>query len=206
MNLIQKTLTALLVTSSLVVSSQAAKISPDENLISMVSEKKATGDVKKVYDEIKGAFGMVPNAVKQLSASPAMMKNSWELVHLMMENKNFSPKMLAMMRMVVGGESNCHYCVGANEGLLVNMFKLPLKDVQAIKKDPHAAVLDPKQKEMLLFLVKSTSHSKSVTRKDIDALKKLGWSEKDIVEGVRYAANIVAVTISLNTFKIYLDM
>ena len=159
MNVMNRTGMVLVMLLMLVVSVHAA----DRNLLTMVSEQEARGEVKEVYDEVRAAFGGVPNAIKHQSMSPEMM------------------------RMMVGNGEDCHYCVGANEGLLVNIYKLSMDEVNAIKKDPTTAKLDAKQKAMFLFLVKSTGHPKSVTRSDINGLKKLGWSEKDIFEGVRYA-------------------
>ena len=36
----------------------------------------------------------------------------------------------------------------------------------------------------------------------IDVLKKLGWSEKDIMEGVNQATHMVATALFIDTFKI----
>ncbi|MCH9813622.1 MAG: hypothetical protein K0U47_06720 [Epsilonproteobacteria bacterium] len=203
MSLLKKTTTALAMASSLAISAQAEVEQP---LITMVSEKEATGEVKKVYDEVKGAFGMVPNALKHQSVSPEILKNSWEYVKMAYANENFSQKMIAMMRMLVGSQKDCHYCVGVNEGMLINQYKLTPDEVSAIKKDPTTAKLEAKDKAMLLFIVKATADAQSVKKSDIEGLKKLGWSEKDIFEGVKMGANIVAFTITLDTFKVPLDM
>jgi len=178
----------------------------EENLIKIVSEKDATGEVKKVYDDIKNTFGMVPNAMKHQSVSPEILKNSWEFIKIELTNKNFSPKLSAMIRMLVGGQKNCHYCMGVNEGMLINMFKVSIDEIYRLKKDPSTASLNPKNKAMLLFILKATGNAQSVTKSDINKLTKLGWSEKDIFEGVKMGANIIAFTITLDTFKISRDM
>ncbi len=203
MGLLKKTTTALAMASSLVISAQAEITEP---LISIVSEKEATGEVKKVYDEVKGVFGMVPNALKHQAVSPEILKNSWEYVKMAYTNENFSQEMIVMMRMLVGGQKDCHYCVGVNEGMLINQYKFTPDEVNTIKKDPTTAKLEAKDKAMLLFIVKATGDAQSVTKADIEGLKKLGWSEKDIFEGVKMGASIVAFTITLDTFKIPINM
>ena len=207
MNFIVKefTKTSMLIALILNLSVVANAAQSEENLITMVSEKDATGEVKKTYDEIRNAFGMVPNAMKHQSISPDILKNSWEYVKLETSNKNFSPKLNAMIRMLVGEQKSCHYCVGVNEGMILNMFKVSLAEVNAIKKDASKASLNKKDKAMLLFVLKATKNPKSTTKSDIDNLKKLGWAEKDIFEGVKLGATIISFTITLDTFKVSRD-
>jgi hypothetical protein len=57
-------------------------------------------------------------------------------------------------------------------------------------------------KEMLLFMLKSTSKPHDVNKKDIAKLKKLGWSEKDIMEGAKEAMDMVATSLFIDIFKI----
>ena len=171
-------------------------------LISYTSTKDAKNDIKAVYDEIKTAFGIVPEPIKGLSLNPAMLRNTWEMYKIMGSNQNFSPKTTTMMRYLVAEANHCEYCVGFNKGMMLNVFKMSEDEINALQKDPSSAKLDNKQKAMLLFMLKSTSHPEEVNQTDIDALKTLGWSEKDIMEGVKQATEMVATSLFIDTFKI----
>ncbi len=171
-------------------------------LINYTSVEQAKDDVKAVYDEIKSAFGIVPEPIKGLSLNPAMLRNTWEMYKIMGSNKNFSPKTTTMMRYLVAEANHCEYCVGFNKGMMLNIFKMSEDEINALQKDPSTAKLDEKQKTMLLFMLKSTSHPTDVNQADINALKKLGWSEKDIMEGVKQATEMVATSLFIDTFKI----
>lgn len=171
-------------------------------LISYVSEADAKDDVKAVYAEIKSIWGMVPEPIKGLSLNPKMLRNTWEMYKIMGENKSFSPKLGAMMRMLVAEKNNCEFCVGFNKGMLMNMLKVPEGEILALQKDPTTAKLPEKEKAMLLLMLKSASTPHDVNKADIDGLKKLGWSEKDIMEGVNQATQMVATTLFIDTFKI----
>jgi len=199
-----KITTLIALVFNLTVAAYAAET--EENLITIISEKNAKGEVKEVYEDIKNTFGMVPNAMKHQSISPEILKNSWEFIKIELTNKNFSPKLSAMIRLLVGGQKDCHYCMGVNEGMLINMFKVSIAEVNELKKDPSSAPLNNKDKAMLLFVLKATKNAQSVTKADILNLEKIGWSEKDIFEGVKMGANIIAFTITLDTFKIARDM
>lgn len=171
-------------------------------LISYTSPQDATGDVKAVYDEIKAAFGGIPEPIQALSLNPAILRNQWEEFKIMGANKNFSPKMVTMMHMLIAEKHDCVYCVGFNKGMLLNAFKLPEDEIIALQKDPTTAKLDEKQKVMLLFMLKSVSTPQDVNKADMDALKKLGWSEVDIMEGARQAVGMVSFALFIDTFKI----
>jgi len=171
-------------------------------LISYVSEADAKDDVKAVYAEIKSIWGMVPEPIKGLSLNPKMLRNTWESYKVMGENKNFSEKLGAMMRMLVAEKNNCEFCVGFNKGMLMGMLKVPEDEILALQKDPTTAKLPAKEKAMLLLMLKSTSTPHDVNKADIDGLKKLGWSEKDIMEGVNQATHMVATALFIDTFKI----
>lgn len=203
MKLSTKINTIILLSLSLTlgVSAQEAPTSSTP-LISYTSTQDAKGDVKAVYDEIKAAYGIVPEPIKGLSLNPAMLRNQWEAYKIMGNNKNFSPKMTAMIRMLIAEKHHCTFCVGFNKGMLLNLFKLSEKEVITLQKDPTTAKLDEKQKNMLIFMIKSVSTPDDVNKTDIDALKKLGWSETDIMEGVKQATEMVATALFIDTFKI----
>jgi len=171
-------------------------------LINYVSEADAKDDVKAVYTEIKAAFGIVPEPIKGLSLNPAILRNTWEMYKTMGSNKAFSPKTTTMMRYLIAEANHCKYCVGFNKGMMLNIFKMSEDEINTLQKDPSTAKLDEKQKAMLLFMLKSTSHPSDVNQLDIDALKKLGWSETDIMEGVKQATEMVATSLFIDTFKI----
>lgn len=203
MKLLTKMNTIVLLSLSLTLGVSAKEASTSTTpLISYTSTQDAKGDVKAVYEEIKAAYGIVPEPIKGLSLNPAMLRNQWEAYKIMGENTNFSPKMAAMMRMLIAEKHHCAFCVGFNKGMLLNVFKLSEKEVTVLQKDPTTAKLDNKQKTMLLFMLKSVSTPDDVNKADIDALKKLGWSETDIMEGVKQATEMVATSLFIDTFKI----
>jgi len=171
-------------------------------LITYMSIEDAKGDVRAVYTEIKNAYGIVPEPIKGLSLNPAILRNKWESYKLMGQNTHFSPKLTAMMRMLVAENNHCTFCVGFNKGMLLNIFKLSEDEVTALQKDPSTAKLDNKQKAMLLFMLKSTTKPNDVNKTDIDTLEKLGWTQTDIMEGVNQATSMVATSLFIDTFKI----
>ena len=200
-----KLLTTLALTLVLSLTAQAKDTNTPQSLLSYVEVADAKNETEKVYNEIKTAWGFVPIVMKQYSISPELLKNQWEFYKITGKNKNLDPKMQTMMRMLIAEAHNCSYCVGFNEGMLANMFKMPLDELSALKKDATTAKLDDKQKTMLLFILKSVNDPHKVDKSDITSLKKLGWSDKDIFEGVKLGTNMVSVSLLIDALKIQKD-
>ncbi len=178
-----------------------------ESLLPYTEQKDATGEVKAIYDQVQGAFGMVPAPIMQHSTSPSNLKALWGQFGAM-HNANFSDQLQAMMRMSVASAPalDCDYCVGFNEGMLINMFKMDMKEINAVKKDPkNSTSLNDKDKKMLIFMVDATRNPKKVDKAQIDELRKLGWSDKDIFDGLKMSTQMVAMTLLVDTLKIPRD-
>ena len=205
MNLFNQTTTILALTISLTLSSMATEPKVPASLIGFTDTKEAKNDVKAVYEEITKAWGFVPVIIKQYSVNPKLLRTQWELYKELAQNKNFDQKMLAMMRMVLGESQDCAYCVGLNKGMLVNMFKVSMDEVVKLSKDANSAKLDAKQKAMFLFIIKAVKTPHETTSKDIAQLKKLGWSDADIFEGVKSGTNVISATTLIDALKLQKD-
>lgn len=174
-------------------------------LIETVIPEKANGKVADVYRDIAKVFGRVPNAMQMYSASPALLAQQWESMGYYLKHPALGFPLLAAIRMLVSQENDCHYCIGMNGSLLINMAKWTPEQVAATKQNPMAAPLPEKEKALLAFVLKTAAARKPVARAEIDQLKKLGWSESDILDAVAHGARNVAVDIVFNTFQIEND-
>jgi uncharacterized peroxidase-related enzyme len=197
MKIFKKIVATLAVASAL----QAGDIA----LIETVAPQDATGDVAKVYQEINATWKMVPNPIKIYSTNPEILKNRWESYKLSSLHKSIDDKFQTMLRMLVSSQHDCEYCVGINESFLINMYKVPVSDVLAMKKDPTKAPLAEKEKALLLFVLKATKNPNSTTKENIENLRKLGWSDAEIFFATNMGANMVAADILINAFKVKID-
>jgi alkylhydroperoxidase family enzyme len=174
-------------------------------LIETVTPEKASGKVAAVYGDIRKIFGRVPNGMQMYSPSPTLLAQQWESMGYYLKHPALSFPLLAAIRMLVSQENDCHYCIGMNAGLLIQMGGWTVEQVAATKQDPEAAPLPEKEKALLAFVLKTVAERKAVTRAEIVQLKKLGWNEADILDAVAHGARNVAVDIVFNTFQIEND-
>ena len=174
-------------------------------LLATETPDTASGAVAETYQEIMKLFGRIPNALQIYSASPELLAQQWEAVRYFRGHPTLSAALLASIRMLVSKNNDCAYCVGFNEGLLINMCGQTPEQVAATKADPEATPLAPKDKAMLLFVLKATATPHAVGKPDLDRLRALGWTDRDLLDAVAHGARNTAVDILFNAFKIERD-
>jgi uncharacterized peroxidase-related enzyme len=171
-------------------------------LLHVMEENVATGVVKEVYDEIKTAFGTVPAGLKLWSFNPEAFKAHWEDIKKSISNDVETQKFDTILRYIISEAEGCEYCVGFNAGLLINMFGMTQDELLAIVKEPSSAPLSNKHKALLLFALKVVGASKDVSAEDIESLKALGVTEKEIFDIAYTATHLVMSDTLLNAFKV----
>jgi uncharacterized peroxidase-related enzyme len=174
-------------------------------LIHTDTPETAQGQVKEIYDQIIKAFGSVPNAFQIYSSSPALLARQWQQIGYYMQHPTLGFNLLAMMRMLISEDTNCEYCVGFNEAMLINMGGLTAEQITVTKKNPQDAPLSDKDKAMLLFVLKATRDAPSVNAADIAALQALGWTDSDILDGLGHGAYMLAGDTILSALRIERD-
>jgi alkylhydroperoxidase family enzyme len=174
-------------------------------LIHTDTPETAEGQVKEIYDQAIKAFGSVPNALQIYSSSPALLARQWQQIGYYLQHPTLGFHLLAIMRMLISEDTHCEYCVGFNEAMLLNMGGLSMEQIAATKKNPQDAPLSDKDKAMLIFVLKATRDATSVNQGDIAALRTLGWTDGDILDGLGHGAYMLAGDTILSALKIERD-
>lgn len=175
------------------------------SLLNTITPENAQGAVADIYNEINSTWNMVPNPIQLFSVSPELLKNQWEKYKYFSTQEIPSEKLNTMIRLLVSDEAKCDYCIGLNVGMLINMFGMSPEQVQQLKTDPGTADLNEKEKALLLFVIKAVDHAHDVTASDVQNLRDLGLTDKQIFEGVNSGATMRAGNIIFDTFKVDID-
>ncbi len=170
-------------------------------LINTTPPEKAEGQLAELYSEVEQMFGRVPNNVRLLGVSPALLDNQLQLIGHYRGHASLTTPFLAMTRMLVSKACHSPYCQALNSGLLMQagFTKEQIADMQA---DPTKAPLNEKEKALLLLVLKACDNPHSVAAEDVDRVRSLGWSEVDILDAVAHGARMVGTNIIFDTFKI----
>lgn len=175
------------------------------SLITTTQPHQAEGTTAEIYQEIEGMFGFVPNAIRLDSVNPGHMARHWESIRDAIAHESLSARLFTLIRLLVSEATHCDYCIGLNAALLMQHHGMSQEDIARVKQTPEAAPLDEKEKALLHFVMKGVHDSNSITAQDIEALKLLGCSEREVFDAMAHGAWQVAGDIMLNAFKVEHD-
>ncbi|MDX1808562.1 MAG: hypothetical protein R3331_03370 [Sulfurospirillaceae bacterium] len=174
-------------------------------IIETISQQDATGELAKLYETIITMRGSVGNNALLFSSSPELLRQQMDFIGYYMNHKTLSMPLLASIRILVSSTNDCKFCIDFNTGMLINMAGWTLEQVEAMRKNIDDANLPDREIALLKIAIKSIRDAHSVNADDLDALRAMNWSDKDILDAVNHATRMLATDIIFNTFKIQQD-
>ena len=100
-------------------------------ILKTVSEKKAKGKVKKIYNEIKKIrkITKIPNFWKTIANDPNTLERTWNSLQQVMKKGSLDPLTKEMIYVAVSMTNSCEYCIRShsmaakNKGMNDKMLK-----------------------------------------------------------------------------------
>ena len=175
------------------------------SLLKIATVETATGEVKEIFNEIQSAFGMVPNGIRLWSMNPERLKMAWDNIKELHSKDEDTQKLHTIIRYLISEAEDCKYCIGFNGNMLINIYGMSQDSLLEMSKNPSMAPLGNKNKALLLFALKAAENSDAVNIEDINALKELNISEKEMYDIVYYASQMHVVDTLFKTFKVQAD-
>jgi uncharacterized peroxidase-related enzyme len=166
--------------------------------VNLVDPSTAIGAAKPVLDEIKGAFGGVPNMFRAVANSPAALKDMWAAFGALGAGTigaNLGEKIAVA---VADRDNSCSYCLAAHT-LLGKKAGASIEEM-ADAQTGHSS--DPKTAAALAFALKLVDKRGQVSDSDIQALRAAGFNDGQIVEIIAH----VALNLFTNYINIALDV
>jgi len=158
------------------------------NRIQIVEENAAQGGIKEAYAQIKQQMGVVPNVIKIFSSWPELFEVNLKLFHtVMVSETKLTRSVKEMIAALVSEINQCNYCVTHHVNFM-KQYGVSDTVAETIRKDYRKAGLDEKTLKLLEYAEKVTRHAHRVTDGDVLGLKKLGWTEREILEATAVAA------------------
>ncbi len=137
---------------------------------------------RKYFDLCEEKLGLVPNVLKayafdidKLNAFTAMYND------LMLGDSGLSKLEREMIAVVVSSINRCWYCQVAH-GAAVRALSGDPALGEALVMNYRAARLDARQRAMLDFAAKMTTDSATIEEPDRQALRDVGFSDRDIFD------------------------
>ena len=100
-------------------------------ILKTVSEKKAKGKVKKIYNEIKKIrkITKIPNFWKTIANDPNTLERTWNSLQQVMKKGALDPLTKELIYVAVSMTNSCEYCIRSHslaakkKGMSDNMMK-----------------------------------------------------------------------------------
>jgi uncharacterized peroxidase-related enzyme len=135
---------------------------------------------RKYFDVCEEKLGMVPNVLRAFAFDIAKLDAFTAMYNdLMLADSGLSKLEREMIAVVVSAVNRCYYCLTAH-GAAVRQLSGDPKLGEMLVMNWRVAELDARQTAMLTFAEKVTKASAEVTELDREALRSVGFTDRDI--------------------------
>jgi uncharacterized peroxidase-related enzyme len=153
--------------------------------IETVPEDQATGAVAEMYDVDRELFGELPNLTKAFSLRPDVYA-AWRQLNGTIK-ANMDLRRYELATVAAARRLRSSYCTLAHGSVLMGKFFEP-DAVRALVDDFRTADFEPADLAVMELADKVAQDATSVTQADVEGLRTLGFSDRDILDVVLAAA------------------
>ena len=185
------------------------KTKPDKvTALDLGKPARLTPDLQAYFDKCQEKLGFVPNVLRAYAFDAAKLKAFIDMADdLMLADSGVSKLEREMIAVAVSAVNHCHYCLTAHGAAVRQRARQPeLGELMA--QNYRSADLSPRQKAMLDFAVKLTHSPAEIEEADRRALRKAGWTDRDIwdiaaVAGFYNMSNRIAAATDMRPNRDY---
>lgn len=137
-------------------------------------------ETRAYFDLCQEKLGMVPNVLQAYAFDERKLRVFTEFYNdLMLGDSGLSKLEREMIAVAVSSVNSCFYCLTAH-GAAVRQLSGNPELGEMMVMNYRAADLEPRQKAMLDFAVKLTERPAEIEEPDRQALRDVGFSDRDI--------------------------
>lgn len=137
-------------------------------------------DTQAYFDICQEKLGLIPNVLRAYAFDIAKLNTFSALYNeVMLADSGLSKLEREMIAVTVSAINKCYYCLTAH-GAAVRQLSGDPKLGEMLVMNWRTAALDARQRAMLAFAEQMTVTSATIEEKDRDALRQVGFSDRDI--------------------------
>jgi len=160
---------------------QTAKDDSETTALSL-QRGKLSPAMEAYFGKCQEKLGFVPNVLTAYAFDNAKLEAFAAFYNdLMLAPSGLSKLEREMIAVVVSSQNRCYYCLTAH-GAAVRTYSGDAVLGELMAMNYRAAKLTKKQRAMLDFAVKMTNESWTIDDEDRDALRRVGFSDRDIFD------------------------
>ena len=161
--------------------------------VNLVDPVSASPAVKPALDQIRGAFGVVPNMFRAVANSPAALASMWGSFGAL-GGGILGARLGEQIAVAIADRNACHYCLAAHT-VLGQKAGASAAEMSAAQTGQSS---DPRTAAALGFALKVVEDRGQVSAADVAALRAAGFDDSAVVE--------ILAHVALNLFTNYINV
>ncbi len=148
--------------------------------LSIAAEAPLSDATQAYFAKCEEKLGLVPNVLKAYAFDEKKLRAFTDMYNdLMLGQSGLTKLEREMIAVAVSSVNHCYYCLTAH-GAAVRQLSGDPKLGEMMVMNYRAADLDPRRKAMLDFAVKLTESPAEIEEADREALRRAGFTDRDI--------------------------
>jgi uncharacterized peroxidase-related enzyme len=152
--------------------------------LTALNPEEVTGKTKDLFNSVQAKLGVVPNMMRTMGNSPAVLEGYLNLSGALSHGK-LSAKTGELIALAVSESNSCDYCVAAHTFIGEKLVKADPAVLKAARSGNSA---DAKTEAILQLAKTLISKNGLVNDEDVNKAKNAGVSDAEIAETVAHTA------------------
>ncbi len=163
--------------------------------------KEATGEAKELFNGIQGKLGMVPNMMRTMGNSPAVLQGYLNLSDALSKG-SLGGRLGELIALAVAESNTCNYCLSAHSFIGEKLVSI---DTDSLHMAREGRNKDPKVAAALFFAKTLVEKRGRVSSDDVEIVKTAGYNDGEVGEIVAHVALNVFTNYFNNTANTDID-
>ena len=154
------------------------------NRLAALNPASATGQSKQLFDGIQAKLGMVPNMMRTMGNSTAVLEGYLNLSGALSKGK-LGGKLGELIALTVSEANECNYCIAAHSFIGEKLARIDFSELEAAREGRNH---NTKIQAALLFALALVEKAGRVNDHDVQLVKDAGYSDGEIGEIIAHVA------------------
>lgn len=169
--------------------------------LTALNPEQASGKTKEMFNAINGKLGVVPNMMRTMGNSPALL-NGYLSLSEALSGGTLGGKVGELIALAVAESNACNYCLSAHTYLGANLAKLDSKSMDEARLGKSN---NSKTEAILQFANALVNKSGHVNDADVAAIRDAGVTDGEVSEIVGHVALNILTNYFNNTANTEID-
>ena len=169
--------------------------------LTALNPEEVTGKTKDLFNAVQAKLGTVPNMMRTMGNSPAVLEGYLNLSGALSHGK-LGSKTGELLALAISEQNSCDYCVAAHTFIGEKLLKADPEVLQAARTGKSE---DAKTAAILNFAKTLVSKNGLVNDEDVNKVKNGGVSDAELAETVAHVALNILTNYFNNTANTEID-